>query len=96
MPVIESCHSTWVFDEERMRFRRILRHIAPGAHPVSTDWRPYFELESEPDSEFFTVVLNREGTRLLRSWRHSTECTQCSQNVTAEMSLAELGSALGR
>ena len=97
MQVFESCHSTWVFDAERMRFRRMLRDAAaPASHPVSTEWRPYFGLETDPGGESFTVLLNREGTRLLRSWRHTTDCAQCGAHVTAEMSLDDLSAALGR
>ena len=96
MQVFESCHSTWVFDTERMRFRRILKDASVGPHPVSTDWRPYFGLEADPEGESFSVLLNEDGTRLLRSWRHTTDCLQCGGHVTAEMSLAELNSALVR
>jgi len=79
-----------------MRFRRTLREVLPGSRPVSTQWRPYFGLEIDPDSEFFTVLLNEDGTRLLRSWRHTTPCLQCDGNVTGEVSLAEVHGALGR
>jgi hypothetical protein len=96
MQVFESCHSTWVFDTERMRFRRILKGTLPGHQPVSTEWRPYFGLETETEGESFAVLLNEDGTRLLRSWRHTTDCAQCGGQVTAELSLDELSSALGR
>ena len=47
----------------------------------------------DPLSESFVVLLNPEGTRLLRSWRHVEHCPQCGGNQTAELSLAELRSA---
>ena len=53
--VLESCHSTWVFDTERMRFRRLLKGIEVEQHPVATQWRPYYGLELKDDSEEFTV-----------------------------------------
>src|SRR3974390_366560 len=58
--VFESCHSTWVFDTEHMRFRRILRGIEVHDHAVVTEWRRYFGLEMSDDSEAFTVFLNPE------------------------------------
>lgn len=91
--VLESCHSTWLFDTERMRFRRILKGLELDAHHASTAWRPYFGLELDPMSESFVVLLNPEGTRLLRSWRHVDHCPQCGGEATAELSIDELRSA---
>ncbi len=88
--VFESCHSTWLFDTARRRFRRILKEPVAQSAPIATGWRPYYGLETTPGSESFTVLLNPEGTRLLRSWRHTGDCTQCDGTVTAELSLAEL------
>lgn len=93
--VFESCHSTWVFDTEKMRFRRILKTVEGGEPAVTTPWRPYAGLEFDDDSESFTVLLNEDGTRLLRSWRHTTECTQCGGHVTAQLSRQAIESALG-
>ena len=91
--VLESCHSTWIFDTERMRFRRILKGLALDAHAATTSWRPYFGLEIDPVSESFVVLLNTEGTRLLRSWRHVEHCPQCGGNQTGELSLDDLRGA---
>jgi hypothetical protein len=91
--VLESCHSTWIFDTDRLRFRRILKGLALDAHAASTAWRPYFGLEIDPISESFVVLLNPEGSRLLRSWRHVEQCAQCGGDQTAELSLAELRGA---
>jgi hypothetical protein len=88
--VLESCHSTWLFDEVQMRFRRVLKGLDMGAHDAVTAWRPYYRLELDEDTEGFTVELNREGTRLLRSWRHTEHCAQCGGEPTAEHSLEEL------
>jgi len=91
--VLESCSSTWFFDTERMRFRRVLKGVDVGRHPAVTDWRPYFGLDIDPRSESFVVMLNAEGTRLLRSWRHTERCTQCDARATAEVSLDEVRAA---
>lgn len=91
--VLESCHSTWIFDTERMRFRRVLKGLTLDVHAATTAWRPYFGLEIDPISESFVVLLNPEGTRLLRSWRHVEHCPQCGGNQTAELSLDELRGA---
>jgi len=92
--VFESCHSTWFFDTGRMRFRRVLK-AGDGGSRVVTEWRPYHELQTNPRSEAFTVVLNAEGTRLLRSWRHTRDCPQCGGRVTAELTAHELKRAVG-
>src|ERR1700728_997776 len=92
--VLESCHSTWLFDTDRMRFRRILKGLDMDARQASTAWRPYFGLELDPLSESFVVLLNAEGTRLLRSWRHVEHCPQCGGEATAQLSLDELRAAL--
>jgi hypothetical protein len=91
--VLESCHSTWLFDTERMRFRRVLKGLDLESRPASTGWRPYFGLDIDPISESFVVLLNPEGTRLLRSWRHVEHCSQCGGEATAELSLEDLRSA---
>jgi hypothetical protein len=92
--IIESCHSTWIFDAERMRFRRILKDTEVGGQPVTTGWRPYYRLEADPGAETFTVYLNLVGSRVLRSWRHDADCTQCGQHATREVPLEKVRAAL--
>ena len=92
--ILESCHSTWVFDTENMRFRRILKGLDLDVHQASTAWRPYFGLELDQFSESFVVLLNADGTRLLRSWRHVEHCSQCGGEATSELSLRDLRSAV--
>jgi hypothetical protein len=91
--VLESCHSTWLFDTERMRFRRILKGLDLDTRNATTDWRPYYGLDLDPVSESFVVLLNQEGTRLLRSWRHVEHCSQCGGEATGELSLDDLRTA---
>jgi len=91
---IESCHSTWVFDVHRMRFRRVLRDTEVAGQPVATGWRPYVRLEAPADAETFTVYLNDAGSRLLTSWRHGAHCTQCAEHRTSELSLERLQRAI--
>ena len=78
-----------------MHFRRILKGFETDGQPVATQWRTYCGLELDEYSESFTVVLNPEHTKLIRSWRHTQDCTQCGGNVTAELSVEELQAALG-
>jgi hypothetical protein len=92
--VYESCHSIWHFDPDRMRFRRVLKGIGSGHGEVLTEWRPYFGLEVDRQGEYFVVLLNADGSRLLRSWRHTSDCTECGGHVTTEHSLEDLRSAL--
>ncbi len=59
--VLESCHSTWIFDTDRMRFRRVLKGLALDAHAATTAWRAYYGLEIDPISESFVVLLESGG-----------------------------------
>jgi hypothetical protein len=87
--VIESCHSTWVVDLEHSRFKRILK-AADASALATTAWRDCYGVEIDPNSESFVVMLNPEGTRLLRSWRHVEHCAQCGGEATSELSINEL------
>ncbi len=62
----------------------------PGQPPCHHGLAPYFGLDLDPVSESFVVLLNEDGTRLLRSWRHVEHCTQCGGEATGELSLDEL------
>jgi hypothetical protein len=88
--ILESCHSTWVFDPVRMQFCRILKGIEVAGRSVSTAWRPYWQLELDPEMEAFSVYLNAHRTRLIRSWRHTPNCGQCSGRETSELSSSDL------
>jgi hypothetical protein len=89
MERIESCHSVWLFDTERMRFRRVLKETSLDTPALESDWEPYYGLELAPESGAFAVALNESGTRLLRSWRHTTPCEHCEtgSDATGEVSL---------
>jgi len=89
---IESCHSTWEFDTERSRYRRVLRGFGEGP-AATTEWRPYYGLEIDPASDTFVVVLNADGTRLLRSWRHDADCAQCGGGAAAPETLTRTPAA---
>jgi hypothetical protein len=86
---LESCHSTWLFDLADRRFCRVLKSSALVSS-VATDWRPYDRLVVHPSSDAFVVFLDSSGTKLLRSWRHTSRCDRCDGEVTAQMSLEEL------
>jgi hypothetical protein len=75
MQRIESTHSTWLFDSQRMRFCRLPRGIDPSSLPQESEWQPYFGLEVDTTGAF-TVALNADHTRLLRAWREDPEATQ--------------------
>ena len=92
--IIESCHSTWIIDMENSRFRRLVKGSSHHATPASTEWQACYGVEIDPLSESFVVLLNPEGTRLLRSWRHVEHCAQCGGEATSELSLRDLRSAV--
>jgi hypothetical protein len=77
---LESSNSIWLFEVDRMRFRRVPRGTDPNAPALAAEWQPYFGLEVEPATGAFTVALNDDGTRRLRAVRvdadredHTTE-----------------------
>ncbi|MGH9292173.1 MAG: hypothetical protein ACRDZ6_05270 [Acidimicrobiales bacterium] len=88
--VLDSCHSTWLFDVATKRFRRILKGLDVDPALAATDWRNYERLELSEGSEAFAVVLNPAGTRRIRSWRHAEGCEQCGGEQTAELSLEDI------
>ncbi len=88
--VLDSCHSTWLFDVPAKRFRRILKGLDLDPALAATDWRSYERLELSDDSDAFVVVLNAAGTRRIRSWRHVDGCEQCEGERTAELSLDDI------
>lgn len=66
---IETANSVWVFEPERRRFWRVPRGLDVNSPATARAWQPYFNLELDSDSGAFTVWLDEEGTRLLRSYR---------------------------
>lgn len=66
---IESSHSIWLFDTNRKRYLRAPRGTDLTTPPLESDWAPYHDLEFDVASGAFTVALNADHTRLLRSWR---------------------------
>jgi len=88
--VVDSCHSTWLFDAPARRFRRILKGLDVDPALAATDWRPYERLELSEDSDAFIVVLNEAGTRRIRSWRHVHGCEQCEGERTSELSVEDI------
>ena len=87
--ILESCHSTWLFEPEHRRFRRVLKGLDLDATHGSTNWRDYHSLELD-ESDGFVVLLNERGTRLIRSWRHTEHCSHCDGDVTGELSADDL------
>ena len=89
---VDSCHSRWEFDTERQRFRRVLRGPELELRTVTTEWRPYHQLQIDEESDSFVVVLNEAGTRMLRSWRHlEGSCPNCGV-TTGEVPIVEAAS----
>jgi hypothetical protein len=88
--VVQSCHSTWIFDPQHLRFRRILKGIEVEHRSVATEWRPYWQVQLDVEGDGFTVFLNSSRSRLIRSWRHTRDCSQCGASDTAELSLEDI------
>lgn len=92
--VMESCHSTWIFDCRQLRFCRILKGIEARHRRISTEWRTYWDLEIDPNDASFTVYLNEAQTRLIRSSGHSQDCVPSEASETIELSLEHIRQAV--
>jgi hypothetical protein len=91
---VDSCHSRWTFDTERLRFRRMPKGPGLELLMATTQWRPYHELLLDPLSDSFEVILNDAGTRVLRSWRHREGvCPQCGAARTEELAVDDIALA---
>lgn len=90
--VVESCHSRWVFDRERGRFRRVPRGGDIDLPVPDEEWTDYFGIEHSLDSDDFVVKLNEGGTRLLRSFRHHEPCPHCGddEDATREVTITSI------
>jgi hypothetical protein len=91
--ILESCHSLWLFDPSRMRFRRLPRDADLDVPCSDGDWIGYHSFDMDLVMGTFVVGLNPEGTRLLRAWVHDEPCRHCA-DVTAEFSVSALRAAL--
>jgi hypothetical protein len=91
--VLQSCHSTWIFDVGAGRFRRVPRGV-DITMPSEEEWHPYHGLEVDDSTGAFAIALNPESTRVLRSWVHEEPCMHCLvDHLTGELSLAPLDQA---
>jgi len=88
--VLESCHSLWIFEPARGRFRRVPRGTRLDMPSPQNEWTPYYRLELDASSGAFSVGLNEDDTRVLRSWLHVDPCRHCSGDQTGELSLEAL------
>jgi hypothetical protein len=93
--VLESCNSTWVFDQSRRRFRRVLKGLDLDRRDASTGWRDYQSLEIDDSTGRFVVVLNDAGNRIIRSRQHTERCRACGGDVTSELSIDEISLLIG-
>jgi hypothetical protein len=85
--VLESCHSLWIFEPGRGRFRRVPRGTRLDMPSPENEWTAYFRLEIDASSGAFSVGLNADDTRVLRSWLHVDPCRHCSSDQTGEISI---------
>jgi len=88
--VVESCHSTFIFEPRQLRFCRIVKGVEVGRRRVSTQWRPYRDLEIDTRRDHFTVYLDEQRTRLIRSSVHTEGCRECGGYDTMELSLEDI------
>jgi hypothetical protein len=92
--VLESCHSLWIFESDRGRFRRVPRGTRLDMPSPENEWTAYYRLELDTSSGAFSVGLNPDDTRVLRSWLHVEPCRHCSADHTGELSLEVLRRAV--
>ncbi len=88
--VLESCHSTWLFNTTTKRFKRLLKGLGLDPLLAMTCWRSYERLELAEDSKAFVVLLDPLGRRRICSWRHVEGCEECDGDDTVELPLEEV------
>lgn len=100
--ILESCHSLWIFDPARMRFRRAPRGSRLDMPSPESEWARYYRLEVDASSGAFAVGLTPDDTRVLRSRLHIDPCRHCGgggspggSDRTAELSLDAIRRNLG-
>ena len=89
--VLESCHSTWLFDDENLMFCRVIK-TDHSLSIAASEWTAFCQLEFEEGTDSFVVWLNEDGTRRLRSWRHLDHCDSCGGEATTELDLTAIAS----
>ena len=70
---IETANSLWLFEPDRMRFWRVPRGLDVNSPSTARAWQRYHRLVVDADTGAFTVWLDVDGTRLLRSYRVDPE-----------------------
>ncbi len=68
MITLPTSNSWWIFDDARMKYRRIPRDMNPSAFVLNEDWENYCDLEIDADNSAFTLFLNAEKTRIMRGY----------------------------
>lgn len=89
--VLESCHSRWMFDPERGRFRRVPREGRIEVALPEREWTRYYQLEVDPSTGGFAVSLDEDGTHFLRARFHGHGCPCARRDPTSEQSMATPG-----
>jgi hypothetical protein len=92
--ILDSCHSIWIFDTHRMRYCRIVKGVEFSHRCVTTEWRAYSQLKMDKQTGTFIVNLRADRSRVIRSWLHTDDCTQCSGHETAELSIEDIREAV--
>jgi hypothetical protein len=85
MLLFHSTHSTWLFDPEGKRFKRVPAGVDPEGPFASAPWEPYHDLVVDGDE--FTVVLDDAGTLLLRAHTREAEVDLTIDDATQEIKL---------
>lgn len=75
--VLNSCSFTWVFDEQRRRFRRVPRGATLDVPAAPDAWITYDRLELNDARGSFAVFANVAGTHVFRCWLHRDPCPRC-------------------
>jgi hypothetical protein len=75
--VLDSCSFTWVFDEQRRRFRRVPRGAALDLPAPRGAWITYDRVELNDARGSFAVFADAGGTHVFRCWLHRDPCPRC-------------------
>ena len=83
---LHSSHSTWLFDVEGKRFKRVPSEVDPVGPFATASWEEYHDFVVEGDE--LTVILDDEGTRRLRArLRDDSAAAPTTEEKTQEIEL---------
>jgi hypothetical protein len=79
---------------DKMKYCRILDGLEDSPRRVATEWRWYSYLEIDESDARFSLFLGADRSRIIRSWIHTHDCSQCAAHQATDLQMADIREAL--